>query len=118
MAVVIDGQAFAIGPPEPRPPLAAAPIPKHVELIAHGLVARLRLELPDRHARRWKQRVTVEVARLLAGGWTTDGLVDATNTRSWHDADNPLAVLVHRLQGLPTTKSADIAPHADTAPPF
>lgn len=117
MAVVIDGETVAIGPPGRRTPLAPAPIPKHVELVSHGLVQRLGLTLPERHSQRWKQRVAVEVARLLAGGWSgADDLAPATNQRPWDDVDNPLAVLVSRLRSLPTSPAEDIRPAQDVAP--
>jgi hypothetical protein len=75
-------------------------IPRHVELVAAGLVAALPDELPSRVVRRWERRVAVQVSRLLALGWETGDLVDEVIRPSWSGVANPGAVLVSRLQSL------------------
>lgn len=88
--------------------LVDVPIPKHVELVASGLVAALPDELPSRVVRRWERRVAVQVARLLAGRWETSDLVDAVIAPAWSGVANPGAVLVSRLQALPARPPAPV----------
>lgn len=81
--------------------LAEVPIPRHVELVTHGLVAALPYKLSSHVGRRWETRVAKQVARLLAGGWSTDQLVDLVIRPTWQGVVNPGAVLVSRLSALP-----------------
>lgn len=83
--------------PAARP---AEVVPRHVELVAAGLVAALPDDLPSRVVRRWERHVTLEVGRLLAAGWSTDQLVERTVRPSWRGVVNPGAVLVQRLRDI------------------
>lgn len=105
LLALVDGTTGGTTPPSGA--LSEAPIPRHVELVAAGLVAALPSALPARVVRRWERQVEVQTARLLAGGWTTDRLVELAVQPSWQGVGNPGAVLVQRLKAIGSTPPAD-----------
>lgn len=111
LALVVDDDR-GDNPDPPAGDLSAVPIPRHVELVAHGLVASIPDELGSRVVRRWERRVSVQVARLLAGGWSTDQLVEHVVKPSWQGVGNPGAVLVSRLQALEARPPRESEPAA------
>lgn len=106
LLALVDGQGNPGGEHPHSAQLTSAPIPRHVELVTSGLIAALPDELGRRVVRRWEERATAQVARLLVGGWTTDRLVEVVVRPSWHGVANPGAVLVSRLQAIDVVPAA------------